>query len=172
VDRGQAYELVDRKCDIAPYLAVAFPIMFGALIWLLGTSATAARPRPWEDSTIMTVVIVWFLVFEVQVFWHRARVRATRLVIDDGGLTLKRGEKQLWRVAWANIASVRLRKYTLRHSYFHEALIIEPAYGKTRVVPTASTGYGQMPSLDDLLHRIESKGLVVHHDRRPTWITV
>lgn len=171
MDEGHSYELVDRKGDLTGYLAVAMPILFAGLIWARGSSPTAARPHPWTDPTFMAVVIGCVIAFEASVLWHRARARATRLIVAEDALVLQRGDRQLWRVSWADLALVSLRKYTLRYSYFHEALVIEPRNGKVRIVPTASACYGRVPGLDDLLHRVESKGTVIQHDRRPTWIT-
>ena len=91
-------------------------------------------------------------------------------MVEGDGLSFYEGSTMRWRIAWPDLDAAVLRKYTLRYSYFHEAMVLTTKGGKSRVVPTASMLYGRMPHLDALSARLRELGYPVGNDHRPLWL--
>ena len=168
MDQGRSFKLVaQRESSLVPVFIV--PVLFAAWIFLL-LVAPPRQPSPSEIPVVIAFLVVFGLALETYVILHRRRVRSARLMIDGDGVSFHECSKKRWQVAWSDLESVVLRKYTLRYSYFHEALVFSELNGSIKTVPTASMLYGNMRDFNDLSELMCDRGHSIRTDHKPQWL--
>jgi hypothetical protein len=172
MDDVQTFELVDRKEDLSIFAAIAIPLALAIMILLMATSPGSRNPHPWTDPISMTILLGSVALLEVTIFWQRNRFLASRILLSTENLAFTRGKRELWRIAWAEVESVTLRKYTLTVRSFDEAFFIKSTDGRVRVLPSKVRNFKRTKGFEHLENHFKRIGIKVRHERVPTWITV
>jgi hypothetical protein len=167
----ESFELVDRKRDVTLFVAIIFPFLLTALIWLLGTVPESRSPHPWTNPVFTSIAVFGLLAFEAFLFWSRSQILSSRIHLTAEGITFVWGKHEQWSTAWNEVVSVTHRKYWWTYRSFREAFVIELTSGEVRLLPCDIGNVGPMPRFHQLMERFKSEGFDVKEDSVPKWFT-
>lgn len=167
MEQGESYKLVG-PLDGSLALLFILPVL-AAIGVIVELDSPLRYADPSGFSYVIALTVIFGLASDAYLIFHRRRVRSRRLTVDSVGLSFYEGSRMRWQIDWSELDAVVLRRYTLRYSYFDEAVVFTTKDARARLVPTDSILYGKMPELKAFSLRLREFGHPVGNERRPLW---
>lgn len=166
----ERYPLTTRSRDLASAGTFLFPLLVPAAVVLIRGS-DRAKAETAAASLVLALIVTIGTLGVGALLLHRRWIHRSEIEVGPHGVTLFTSGRAAWTIAWDEMRSVTLRRYTVRSSYFSEALFFRTKDGERRHVPTLSAIYGEIPNRLRLVAHLDLEGpLPIDREPWPHWI--